>query len=198
MTQTTTTSSIILAFHIGRGGHYHNEGFLSYIGTTEGIGEYTRDLFLHYDQCQEVYDAINGRENLEALYNQAMDDDNTDAYNRLKILGLDLGVKAWHNGSGDGVGLTEEEAELGIGTIDKDGGYDTTYTKKIEDLNDKEIKLIYESNEWDNDSVLSEIAEYQQYTPEAIEVAMKNEKWDELFEAPDSEFFLDNVIIIGD
>lgn len=43
---------------------------------------------------------------------------------------------------GSEVGLTVEEAKTGIGRINIDGIYDTTYTKLLSDCDDKELEAI--------------------------------------------------------
>lgn len=50
--------------------------------------------------------------------------------------------KVYEDGNGNETGLTEEEAATGIGKIDIDGIYDTTYTKWLSDCTDEEINKI--------------------------------------------------------
>jgi hypothetical protein len=51
---------------------------------------------------------------------------------------------------GNGVGLTVEMVNSGIGEINLDGSYDTVYTKYLgEKLTEKEITAIFESNPTD-------------------------------------------------
>lgn len=46
------------------------------------------------------------------------------------------------DGNGNSVGLTIQECENGIGTINIDGGYDTTYTCYLTDCSDSELEII--------------------------------------------------------
>ncbi|MDR1561109.1 MAG: hypothetical protein LBS23_02010 [Holosporaceae bacterium] len=48
----------------------------------------------------------------------------------------------WTNSQGNGVGLTYEEYESGIGRIDIDGDYDTTYTVYVEDMDEDEFQAM--------------------------------------------------------
>ena len=60
---------------------------------------------------------------------------------------------------GNGVGLTVEMANSGIGVINFDGQYDTVYTKFLDEkLTEKEIQAIFESNP--ADWVLIELLKY--------------------------------------
>ena len=53
---------LIIAFKLGRGGHYHNSGFLSYIGE-KNINDFTDDLFLNEEET--FWTDGNGNELLE-------------------------------------------------------------------------------------------------------------------------------------
>jgi hypothetical protein len=53
------------------------------------------------------------------------------------------------NCNGNEVGLTMEEANSGIGRIDLDGDYDTTYTTYLEDISEKEIQAIIDAERSD-------------------------------------------------
>jgi len=48
----------------------------------------------------------------------------------------------YFDGSENSVGLTEKEVETGIGRIDVDGLYDTTYCKFLDECNEEELELI--------------------------------------------------------
>lgn len=56
-------SGIIVAFQIGRGGRFNNGGHKSFIGEKK-IGDFTNDLFINYENAQNVFSALEGRENL--------------------------------------------------------------------------------------------------------------------------------------
>ncbi len=48
--------------------------------------------------------------------------------------------------NGNAVGLTCEEEETGVGRINEDGEYDTTYSQYLEDCSEEEIELINNSD----------------------------------------------------
>ena len=50
--------------------------------------------------------------------------------------------KEFLDGNGNSVGLTLADVESGIGTINIDGGYDTTYTCYLTDCSDSELEII--------------------------------------------------------
>ncbi len=63
-------------------------------------------------------------------------------------------TKEYQNCQGGEVGLTEVEADSGIGRIDQDGDYDTTYTTTIEDLTEEEESLIRESSGYEAEQII--------------------------------------------
>lgn len=91
------TADTIIAFHIGRGGRFHNQGYCTILGE-HSINDFTNDLF------------------------SPMDEDGNEIEGEFR------------DDSGNGVGLTTDEARTGIGCIDIDGDYDTTYTIRISDI----------------------------------------------------------------
>ena len=63
----------------------------------------------------------------------------------LKKLGVskeDLGEVEYMDEVGSSVGLRQSDVENGIGIIDIDGDYDTTYTKYLKDVNKDEIQAM--------------------------------------------------------
>lgn len=111
----------ILAFHVGRGGRFHNQGHLSFIGENT-IDKFTENLFLR----------------------------NRDEKGRFIS-------PEYFTEAGNKVGLTEKECESGIGRINIDNSYDTTYTTSIDNLSENEIEAIQESDYWDKDYLLKQI-----------------------------------------
>lgn len=101
----TYAANTIVAFHIGRGGRFHNGGHVTYLGQ-EKIGKYIYDLFL------------NDEEN----------DENRGQY---------------YDGGGHYVGLSVEDVASGIGYINVDNDYDSTYCQKLADCTEIEMQLIY-------------------------------------------------------
>ena len=63
---------LIVAFHIGRGGRFHNSGYKSYIGE-KNINDFTSDFFLNREET--FYIDCNGEELL------AVDNDGTGEIN---------------------------------------------------------------------------------------------------------------------
>lgn len=107
-------SETIVAFHIGRGGRFNNPGHLSFVGEHK-IGDFTDNLW-----SPTIID-----ENAEDGY---IDDERPEA--------------EWTCESGDSVGLTNAMVASGIGRIEYDGEYDTTYTMYLKDVEQ-------DSREWD-------------------------------------------------
>lgn len=144
-----STPETLIAFHIGRGGQFWNSGHKSYCDQDTPIDNYTDDLFTSFENEEEVADLIGDRENLRDLFEEAIYNDG--AAERLKRWGLDLGDKIYVTASGTPVGL--EVQNNGTGKIDIDGDYDTTYVIKLEDCDDEELWLIYNSNNYVSDDV---------------------------------------------
>lgn len=137
-------NNTIVAFHIGRGGRFWNQGHLSYHGERD-INAFTGDLFLKYENESKIFEKIEGKPNLEAKYYQATEDGplSNEAISFFKNrLRLDFGELVYTDGSGNEVGLSFEEAKTGIGRIEIDGDYNTTYTSYLEDLDQNEFSLL--------------------------------------------------------
>lgn len=145
--QNDNIGKTIVAFHIGRGGRFYNAGHLSFIGC-KPIGDFINDLFPVYENASDIFEMIKGRENLEELYRKATEDWDNAAIARLSSLGLDLGEIEYCDGGGSQVGLSQKDAESGIGTINIDHDYDTTYTRYLDDCNRDEINAIIRSDGW--------------------------------------------------
>lgn len=170
----TTKSNTIVAFHIGRGGRYWNPGYKSFIGEYN-IGHYVGDLFLHYENQSEVYKKIKGRPNLEEKFQECSDNDD---FSWFEQIGFDLGEKTYFTETGYPVGLTLKEEESGVGRIDIDGEYNTTYTCYLKNCSEAELKLILNSNEWNKFELIEEYFEDQN-----IDWNMFNGNYDALIEA---------------
>lgn len=154
-----TLNNTIVAFHIGRGGDFYNQGHKSFIGEKE-IGDFTDDLFIHYENEREIFTAIKGRTNLEAKFYKAIEDNElNDAAKFFEKLGFTWGERMYFDGGGNPVGLTVAEAETGIGYINIDNDYDSTYTTYLKDCEEKELLLIAKSNEWNANALIEEYFE---------------------------------------
>ncbi len=142
------TSSTIVAFHIGRGGKFNNAGHKSYCGTKK-IGEFVSDLFLNFENYRKVLRKIDNRDNLLQLLQEANELLTTTSYQYLRLhdLGLDLGELIYTDHNDEPVGLTVEQEDGGIGCINQDFDYDTTYTCELGKCDADELKLILSEDE---------------------------------------------------
>jgi hypothetical protein len=146
-TSNTTNTQIIVAFHIGRGGRFHNAGHKSFIGEKK-ISDFTSDLFDRFQNENEILDKIDStrRPLLHEKIENLISEKNFDALAKFGITEEDLGEIEYYEGaSGSIVGLTQTECESGVGRINIDNDYDTTYTCLIEDCNENELALIIEN-----------------------------------------------------
>jgi hypothetical protein len=166
-TQTTNTQTVentIVAFHIGRGGQFYNAGHVTFLGC-KNIGYFTSDLNLAFENAMKVWKAIGNRENLQAAYIEVMDSDN-DLNLAAKFksrTGLDLGNLVYVTDNGEVVGLTAEEESTGIGTVNIDNQYDTTFTCYLKDCSDAQLQLIADYSGY----LPSDVLEYAQNTVNA-------------------------------
>jgi len=63
-------------------------------------------------------------------------------------------TKEYYTETGSEVGLTEEGAATGIGRIDIDGDYDTTYTTTVDELTEKEIEVLRDDSDYDAKEII--------------------------------------------
>ncbi len=144
-TSNAFAATTIVAFHIGRGGQFYNSGFKSFIGE-EKIDKYVNDLFISYENIHEVSKTIGHRENLRDLLEQVLDNRGSNDLSAKirfeRITGLELGEEVYTDCNGSQVGLTVAEAITGIGCINIDNDYNTTYTCYLENCDEKELELI--------------------------------------------------------
>lgn len=117
MKKTTFTAETIVAFHIGRGGRFYNGGHLTFLGEGK-ISDYTEDC----------WPPVKIDENSDSDLPEPIDDNSPEA--------------EWTDCNGNSVGLTNAEYQSGIGRIDIDGEYNTTYTMRLGDIEE-------DSKEWD-------------------------------------------------
>jgi len=141
------TPETIVMFHIGRGGRFHNAGHKSFVGirliTESSVFE--KYLYLNFENQNDLFRKIKNHPNLVEKYYECCDNEDFAWFeNKLKFK---IGEQIFTNCNGDPVGLTVKEANAGIGCIDMDGGYDTTYTCMIKDLDEGEISILEESND---------------------------------------------------
>lgn len=136
----------IVAFHIGRGGRFYNAGFLTFIGEKE-IGEFTDDLFTRFENESDLLEEIEDEDRFRDL---CTDENFTLLEEEFGVTEEMLGgIEYYCGASGESVGLTRKEVEEGIGRIDIDGDYNTTYTTYLEDCDRSELLVLAKSNEWE-------------------------------------------------
>lgn len=160
----TEAENTIVAFHIGRGGHFWNPGHRTYCGEHK-IGEYTENLFLNYDLDQayrlaenNITDAGGDWDTEDTEYHEKIfmtnkqvfeelvnDEDFEEIEKRFGVSEEEFGEQRYCDGSGNEVGLTYSEEESGIGCINIDHDYDTTYTCKLSDCSEEELRCILRS-----------------------------------------------------
>lgn len=172
MNNVTSSTGILVAFHIGRGGSFHNQGFKSYIGE-HNIDHFVGDLFLKWSNRIDVeaqisndysHNELESERLINLLYESYTD---INLVKELNDLGYNLGELEYFDECDNSVGLTATEAATGIGKIDIDGDYDTTYVKDISECNKQELMLIVNSDICKS----NELEKYIERTyPELIEV----------------------------
>jgi hypothetical protein len=144
MSTTDNNTGIVVAFKVGRGGRFHNSGHTTYIGEHR-IGEFTDDLFLQWENRLEVYEELSDVlevDNLFALYEKSIEENDEQSANELREHGFDLGKLGYFTETGHDTCLKPAHVETGVGRIDIDGEYYTVYTKFIEDCTESELEKI--------------------------------------------------------
>jgi len=143
-----TIEKKIIAFHIGRGGRFNNQGYLTFIGE-KNIGDFTEDLFCNFENENDFKKRVgfeSSHENVKCILDCITYEDFDTLEENYGITKEMLGEKVYYSSNGRPVGLTEKDVEIGIGSIDEDGQYDTTYTTYLYDLSEGEIEAIKRYN----------------------------------------------------
>jgi len=156
--------STVVCFKIGRGGHFHNAGHVSFLRYEDDINKFTGDLFSYYEFENEFRYKYKGYPNiikeLESFFETGdgeADQATMDLYPIFRRLGItlsDLGDRLWFTCGGSCTGL--EVDNDGTGTIDIDGGYNTTYCKLITDCDNDELELIVRDEPYNLVSLLED------------------------------------------
>ena len=152
-----TKQNTIVAFHIGRGGRYNNAGFLSFIGE-EIIGKFTDDLFGRYElesKFSTRYGYEDTHDGQKCIIELIQSYDFVELEDKFGITQEMLGDYTYYDGGGNTTDLTQSQVESGIGTINIDNDYDTTYTKYLCDCSDKEIEAIKDSEYWNKEEIIN-------------------------------------------
>lgn len=156
----------IVAFHTGRGGRFYNPGHTTFIGEKK-ISDFTGDLFLNYENQLDIYTKIKDLPNLLELYYKSTEnyypEKNESALKFEKRTGLDFGELIWTDCNGSSVGLTYEQSQLGVGSIDQDGDYDRTCSMYLKDCEKGDLELILSSDEWNKEKLLRDYFEFHEY-----------------------------------
>jgi hypothetical protein len=145
----------IVAFHIGRGGRFNNQGNRTFIGEYEiNDSRFINDLFTRVENIEEILKKVEELE-LEQDYIKSLIEE--EKYDEVeKLTGIKVGELIYITDTGNPVGLTVMEAETGIGKINIDHDYDTTYTKYLDEIDENELSCIKNTNEWNKDTLIEE------------------------------------------
>lgn len=145
----------VVAFHIGRGGRWYNQGHKTYLGEHR-IGDYTNDLFLFFENSKDIFkhlkteiEEFNENEWFNLLSDcENLQCDTKQIEEKYNLESGELGELVYFHENGNPVGLTYKEEETGIGCINIDYDYDTTYTHSLYDCDENELQLIRDSREF--------------------------------------------------
>jgi hypothetical protein len=155
----TNSKKTIVYFHTGRGGRFYNAGCRSF-GGSKDIGEVLamndnrkNHSFLDKENFHEIYEKVEKLENLRKLLEDCRDNDDYTVFE--KKTGLELGEDVYTDCNGNQI-ITVAEVELGVGTLNWDGYYDTDTCMLLSDCSEGDLKLIAESNEYDKDFLMTE------------------------------------------
>ena len=155
---TNSTENTIVAFHIGRGVRYNNAGHRSFLGENK-IGAYTGDLFVGYENESNFKNRLGwdtSYDGVKCILDCFTDRDLDTLEEAYGITETELGEYIYKDGNGNSVGLTEADEETGVGSINEDNEYDTTYTCLLKDCSEDELQLIIDTDRY----VDSEIVDY--------------------------------------
>jgi hypothetical protein len=144
-------SKIIVAFHIGRGGRFHNAGHKTYLGEKE-ICEFLDDLHTEFENQSDFknrygWDSTNDPDQ-RCILDLLTDEDFDELEEKFGISKEMLGEKMYCTSAGNYTGLSQKDVDSGVGTLNIDNEYDTTVSMYIEDCSEDELFLIKQSNEF--------------------------------------------------
>lgn len=152
-----------VTFHIGAGGG-KNSGWLSFIESGKTIKDYTHDLFVQFENFAKLLQLQEDEDAFSELVGRIQEAGKPSA-SQLERLESEFGVEYEELGeliyvdeSGNPVGLTVAEANTGIGMIDIDGEYDTTYVTTSDNLSVAELWSIHNASGY-VDQELAKLAE---------------------------------------
>lgn len=173
----TNNNKTIVAFHIGICGRSQNAGHRTFIGRKK-IGDFTEDLFLQHENIDKfkdrfgfdrtgdssqmcILDLISNKDycNLEEKFGITEEMLGEMVYYASRVgmmYSASAGKIVYYVSGRYIVGLTEREAETGLGRIDIDGEYNTTYTCYLDECDRDEVALIKQSKDYINNESLYE------------------------------------------
>jgi hypothetical protein len=152
-----TKENTIVAFHIGRGGRYNNAGYLQFIGENK-IGDFAEDLFGRYElqhNFSNRYGYEDTHDGQKCIIDLIQDYDFVELEDKFGITEEMLGEYTYYDGGGNTTDLTQSQVDSGIGTINIDYDFDTTYTKYLCDCSEKEIEAIKDSQYWNKEELIN-------------------------------------------
>ena len=152
-----TSKNTIVAFNIGRGGIFNNAGCKSFIGE-KNIGAFVGNLFLCHENLHSILrdNEYNSDERSEIM--GLIEKENFDLlYDLFEISEKDLGEIVYFELGGMPVGLSAEECETGIGCINIDKDYDSTYTSYLFDCSQEELSIIERSTSYKSEELTEEV-----------------------------------------
>ncbi|MEC7753808.1 MAG: hypothetical protein VYB44_07245 [Bacteroidota bacterium] len=157
---TPEKSGIIVTFHIGRGGRFHNPGHKTFLGEDFA---YKHDVenknFLAFKNEAELIEN-NGEELLEKI-NEVPHDITSPEYVSFCEKYGDLGSIILQKESGNYIGDYAADGEAF--SYDEDGEYDTTYGISIEDCDEEELEIIVSAEGYKSAELIEWINENTNY-----------------------------------
>ena len=156
-----------------RAGGGGNGNKREYVGEKQ-ISEFVSDLFVYANNHENVmgsildFDGVEWRDKVEnAYYDYCNHQDPDDKAFVEEAIALEIGQLVYFTDTRHYTGLSLEEANSGIGRIDIDGDYDTTYTCRLKDCDLNELKIIKAGHDYQ--FLSSEAKEYIKLKSELLE-----------------------------
>lgn len=183
-------------FHVGRGGHYHNSGHMSYEGectAEELINLCSNDLFYNPTNHYEVMQQIAGRSNIEKLYYACY---NAQKFENFTMkTGIEVSEEWGYFDLNGRLLATDTEVDSGEICLEWDYDYDTDIICAVNDLSDESMQLIIDRGD---SEILKEIAEHKGFSEIAIELMDYFNNWDDLINITNPEKYEDRHYLASD
>lgn len=138
----------IVTFHIGRGGRYWNQGHKSFAGHhdfSEVLNRASNNLFVRFENESEIMSNLStlqerNKSDIQDAFTEAYNGD-FDELNKWGITEAMCGELSYADCNGNILCSYEHD---GTGILNIDGEYDTTYSQRVIDCNEQELKMIVE------------------------------------------------------